>query len=179
MFLRFVENCAQDPFLKKSASIANLFLETEIVNLVFKHYFKIDLGKSSTRMGKLKIIFESSEDSFGWTCRSTTANQIFINSRFSDRLFYLKKSSRKAKNKKFVRRLRREMKNIIFFLSIVLIHEMAHLVLRWNGVLDSPPIFDNEAGDFIESKIFGGNIRPIVRASEWNKRSKISGNLRK
>ncbi|RNA08769.1 hypothetical protein BpHYR1_039923 [Brachionus plicatilis] len=66
----------------------------------------------------------------------------------------------------------KEQQFLIIYMGILLIHEIAHLVLRWNGILNSP----SEAGDFLEIKLFSGIVRLLVQPNtEWTKESECIG----
>ena len=81
----------------------------------------------------------------------------------------LKLSTRRKKEK--------EKEIIIVYLSILLIHELCHLIIRWKGNLDSPTNLA-EAGEYMEYVIFKGRIRLLIHSkSKWDENKCITGNL--
>ena len=69
-----------------------------------------------------------------------------------------------------------EEETIIFFLSCVIIHELGHLLTRWNGVKsfrdnfkDDPTVL--EAGHYMEKLVFGNSVRLLVSKSSLENNS--------
>ena len=95
---------------------------------------------------------------------------------------YRRKNAIMHINKMFERRLHKttneeERKIIVVYMAIVILHEMAHLVLRWSGISRTPEkclSFFNEveAGCYLESRLFQGEICSCIQksktAEEWN-----------
>lgn len=72
-----------------------------------------------------------------------------------------------------------EHKSIIVFQAILILHQLAHLLLRWDGKLETPSHFLNrEAGCYFEERLFDGYIFIGIAAPEktgWNENIKIAG----
>lgn len=63
---------------------------------------------------------------------------------------------------------------IIVFMGLLIIHEFAHLLYRWNGNFNSPD--NKEAGNALEVLIFNGYVRAIVSPkSKWSDKSRYLG----
>jgi len=81
----------------------------------------------------------------------------------------------------------KEEEYILFFIGILIIHELGHLLIRWSGQLSSPVTFTYdikqpaEAGFYLEFKLFESVVRLIIPSNPertvWNKDTKISGNF--
>ncbi|RNA04939.1 CRN domain-containing -containing [Brachionus plicatilis] len=176
MVLQYNEKKTKDCFLKKAITIANLFLKTSQANLIFKDVFEIDYDFTQSKMNDLKISYFDSKDCFGMTKRDSAANKIYINSIFCKRFTLLEKSIKIIRCAKIRREKRNEIKIIVFFIGTIIIHETGHLLLRWKGILDSPPKTILEAGEFIEKKLFGDCLHLIKRTgTDWNEFSKYIG----
>jgi hypothetical protein len=50
-------------------------------------------------------------------------------------------------------------------IAVVILHECAHLTLRWKGILDSPDKYGSEVGNYIENKLFDGVVRLKIKKS--------------
>ena len=61
-------------------------------------------------------------------------------------------------------------------MSILIIHELSHLLMRWKGYMYSPGDF-GEAGNYLEIRMFGG-VSLILTHEEnfvWDESSKYAG----
>ncbi|CAF1054350.1 unnamed protein product [Brachionus calyciflorus] len=105
-----------------------------------------------------------------WTYRDDDKNEeIHINEILKKRLLILERDLN-ANNE--------EISTIIVYISILILHEMAHLVLRWNGQRNSPKRIV-EAGEYLENLIFGGLIRiQVTHIKPWDEKSQIIGKLK-
>ncbi|RNA41926.1 CRN domain-containing -containing, partial [Brachionus plicatilis] len=131
------------------------FINPKILRFLFVYGLKI------IRKRTIKISYFDRKDYFGMTKRD------------SARLTLLEKSIKIIRCAKIRREKRNEIKIIVFFIGTIIIHETGHLLLRWKGILDSPPKTILEAGEFIEKKLFGDCLHLIKRTwSEWNEFSK-------
>lgn len=59
----------------------------------------------------------------------------------------------------------------IFLKSACILHEIGHLIIRWQGLEKSPPQI-REAGFFIETRLFGGRIAIAFHKENLNNTSK-------
>ncbi|CAF0748912.1 unnamed protein product [Brachionus calyciflorus] len=176
MSLQLIEKESNDPFLKQATFIANLFLRTDLMNYVFKEIFKIDFDLSQTNLVKTEIVFHDMNYRFGFTERDLNANKIFINSLFYKRLNYLERSKKFSKCSRVKRKKNKEIKTILMFIAITILHEIGHLLFRWKGILNTAFRTIVEPGYFLESKLFGGKVRFIKRPNQnWDESSKIIG----
>jgi hypothetical protein len=70
-----------------------------------------------------------------------------------------------------------EYKIIVTILGITILHECAHMFLRWLGVTKSPDKFRGEVGNFFETMIFGSPICVLGKKekadSPWTKEVEI------
>ncbi|CAF1033166.1 unnamed protein product, partial [Brachionus calyciflorus] len=183
--LKFPEDSSKDKNLKKSIIICQRFLSCKEVRSVFKDRFKIEPKPCVDKMKKLNISFSKQENiksdftsrgnkehievHLAWTYRDDDKNEeIYINEILKKRLLILERDL-DANNE--------EISTIIVYISILILHEMAHLVLRWNGQRNSPRRIV-EAGNYLESIIFGGVIRiQVTHIKPWNEKSQIIGML--
>lgn len=123
-------------------------------------------------MSQVKIVFEeqkknnSNENDFlAWTDRNID-NKININRIFEKRLKHIGNLNDMEYQK--------EAEIIIVFMGLLIIHEFAHLLFRWNGNFNSPD--NKEAGNALEVLIFNGYIRALISPkSKWNDNSRYLG----
>lgn len=148
-----------------------MFLQSLEVKQTFQK-FKLDRKKSQEGMKNLEIIFAKHKDKkneklFAWSLREFTANSIFINKKFKSKLIELNKHS--TKNEK-------QIDLINFFISILILHELAHLLFRWSGIEKTPQCF-REAGNYLEKKIFNGVLYLLVHPAStgWDEYCEILG----
>lgn len=173
--LKFSKEATQDFYIGRAVQIAERFMETEFCRDTFK-FLKVDWKKSEEKLKEVTLLYEEQDRNFdkgekyhiAWTLRDKDANQIFLNIIFRNR--FDKISSTLTRNKL------REVQIITFFMAIAIIHEVAHLLLRWNGVMKSPAKFGHEVGHFTENKLFNGITRAIIIPNgPWNENSEFWG----
>jgi hypothetical protein len=108
--------------------------------------------------------------STAWTNEKADVYSIFINKIIQARIAKIEPESD-------------EWKTIVLYCAILIVHQLAHLFLRWiGGVKDSPPpTFGNEIGLFFERYIFGYQLCAMVKKeasnSEWTEDSEICGKI--
>lgn len=152
-------------------------MESETIRDIFRDKLNADPKSSLENMHKVKIIFcdpkkkkSDDEDFFAWADRDQHFC-ININDKFEKRLRSVSnKESEEIEESK-------ETKIIIVFVSLVILHELAHLLLRWKGVQHSPTVQISEAGNLFEKCSFVGQVLLLVDSDTWNENAKISGNF--
>ncbi|CAF1019567.1 unnamed protein product [Brachionus calyciflorus] len=173
--LQFSENLATHKILKNSVRIANKFLETVHLKAVFSETFQLDPNVSTERTQNVVIHFQKQSKksyreqglAFSWSHRYKRAKAIYVNNTFKKRLNILQKSTDDELNAK------KEIKTITVYISFLLLHELAHLLLRWKGILDTPTDID-EAGECLEVALFGGQLRGVFTPNKpWSQNSKF------
>jgi hypothetical protein len=97
-----------------------------------------------------------------------------------DRVNALNLSIRSAKSQFRIQELELELTRLVFIVAIALCHEVAHLILRAGGKLDTPPGFrltgstDAEVGDFFENHAFQGGILAMHNSTvQWGDTSNV------
>jgi hypothetical protein len=167
--------------IKNAALIANLFFKSDEAKLA---YDKLGAKASFVEKCKnLKFVFKTGQEtkqkwtnSYGTTERKVDASHIFINVKLLNRYSQIFKSKRKP----YIS----ECGRIELFVAFIILHELGHLVQRWQNILDTPERFANkEAGDFVEVYLNSGRImglrlkRPAAIASgcHWTGSEEISG----
>lgn len=169
MILKFVETVSEDENLRLAINIANNFLKTKQAQLTFTSDFKLNSHFTQSKMNDLRVIFsvqdkeEKDVNHFIWTNRDMHTNVINVNDNFRKRLADVQaKDGPECK----------EAQIIIVFIAIIILHELAHLVFRWKGIMDTPQDL-GEAGNFLETKMFGGIVFILVhdQNSSWNEKS--------
>lgn len=160
-----------DDLLKLPIKITNMFLQAINVKQTFEE-FEIDRKMSQEGIKKLKIFFakqkeKKNEKLFAWSLRELTADSIFINEKFKKKLIEL--NMQRPKND-------RQIDLINFFISIIILHELAHLLFRWSGIKKTPKNF-REAGNYLERKIFNGVVHLLLRpaSTNWDENCEILG----
>ncbi|KAL3674931.1 hypothetical protein V7S43_000857 [Phytophthora oleae] len=139
------------PFLKKAIEITN-------VMLTHNNHFEVVLGANKTtreNLREVKVEFRRPEigSLYGWTDRSKTAKVIFVNEVLLHRV---KKIHQADTSHEY---------QCIVFVAATIFHECAHLALRWKNILDSPPKFDYEVGNYMEMTLFKGTCRVKLQQS--------------
>lgn len=159
-------------YLKTSIRIANRFLKSKKVRDFYRTKIKLKAEFLHEKISQVKIVFEEQikakpdqRDFLAWT-DGDVINKININRIFENRLNSIKNSHESFSQK--------ETEIIIVFMSLIIIHEFAHLLFRWNGNFHSPD--SKEAGNDLEQLIFNGYTRAIIfPKSKWNESSKFLG----
>jgi hypothetical protein len=108
---------------------------------------------------KLKISFcrqphcTACEDNcLGHTERRARVQKIFLNNVFSKRLVAARSNAADPD-------ANIEIERIVFLMAVTIYHEMAHVILRWRNILQSPGVpFEREAGLYSERRLFGGTF---------------------
>jgi hypothetical protein len=172
--LFFSDESTNNKYLLKAKNLANRIMAHISCREVFS-LFTVDKTKCKEMIGKVKIIFTNQDSDnekidyqenikeadkkikefLGWTYRDTNALDIHINEIFEKRL-------KKIKDK-------REKKIIIAYMNIIILHEVAHLLFRWSGLINTTKSFRNhhhmpEAGDTFENRLFGSEIASAIEA---------------
>ncbi|EEY67676.1 uncharacterized protein PITG_18190 [Phytophthora infestans T30-4] len=118
-------------FLKKAIEIANLML---------KHCgsLEAELGADRTTRANLRDVqvrFKKFDKGsiYGWTERSERAKTIFVNEILQLRVNRIDQANDSH-----------EYQCIVFVVAATIFHECAHLTLRWQGTMDSPPKYHDE-----------------------------------
>ncbi|CAF0754117.1 unnamed protein product [Brachionus calyciflorus] len=175
--LQFSEDSSKDPLVKKAIRIANKFLVNDEIRLLYKKRFKIRPKPCLEKMPKVVIVYEKESkenvdecgEGFSWTYREDDKNEtIYINDILEKRLKILQSSPESLEKST-------EIETIVVFISFLLLHELAHLLFRWNGQPKTPNGID-EAGLFFENRIFNGYIHILIDAkTDWSEYSEILG----
>lgn len=170
--LQFDTDSFQEPEINLAARIANKILKTKLAKSVLE-MFSLDPKNWLENISKTKIIYkpqppDKKQYILGWIDGSSKLNTIFINEIFQKRLQILR--SNESANVK-------EIEIITFFLSVIIIHELGHLLFRWAGLDSSPPKF-KDSGSFLERKLFDGSVHILSRPkSEWTPNSEHYGKI--
>nr|QDG00781.1 histone-lysine N-methyltransferase ASHR1-like protein-2 [Brachionus koreanus] len=170
--LSFSELATDSCYLKNAIRIANKFLKSRTMRDFYLTKIKLKTEFLHEKMSQVKIAFEeqikakpNDTDFLAWTDRNIP-NKININQIFENRLKIINKLADSMDHK--------EEEIIIVFIGLLIIHEFAHLLYRWNGNFHSPD--SKEAGNSLEKLIFDGHIRAIISPkTKWNKNSKFLG----
>jgi cell division protein ZapA (FtsZ GTPase activity inhibitor) len=92
---------------------------------------------------------------YGWTDRAKNAKVIFVNEILRDRITQINQREKSH-----------EYRCIVFMIAVVILHECAHLTLRWKGIMDTPDKFHGgEIGNYIENKMFSGLVHLKIKKS--------------
>ena len=169
--LQYSSNASSNIYLKKAIQITNIFLKTDLCRDAFQ-MFKVNPTICKNMINTVEVCFSNKKDAkkdkiesneenctyLVWTDRKKDSS-IHINNIFKERLD-------KTKNEN-------EKKIIVVYISILIIHETAHLLFRWNDINDTPEIFTNavgqtEAGDFLEERLFRFDICSFIKKSDEN-----------
>ena len=145
-----VDNLASED-IKKAAKIANSIMNTRSCLVIFNDHFEID-STMPDRMKKVNIKFEKyrgNGNAYAWTNNGNkSCHVIRINKILQDRLNH-------------DQCLPKEKKLIITLMSICIVHEVSHLIMRWKGYLRTPRKF-SEAGYYLEKVLFGNKIYGLI-----------------
>ena len=183
--LKFSKDATKNEYLNKSIKIAEIFLENLLCRSTFT-LFNVNAATCVDKIQKVKVDFmdvkgikledlngKKREKNLiaGWTYRRSNA-KIHINNLFEKRL---KMDSLDEKERKI----------IIIYIGIVILHEVGHLVFRWNGITETPEKFKMggtlDAGDFLEVHIFTSRISIIIqndpKNKDWDENMPIIGNF--
>ncbi|RNA39613.1 SET and MYND domain-containing 3 [Brachionus plicatilis] len=171
--LSFSELATDCGYLKKAIRIANKFLKSQTVRDLYRAKIKLKTEFLHEKMYQVKIDFveqikakPNDRDFLAWTDRDIS-NKININQIFEKRLKKISNNLTDSMGQK-------EEEIIIVFIGLLIIHEFAHLLYRWNGNLYSPD--SREAGNSLERKIFDGHTRAIISPkSKWDENSRFLG----
>lgn len=118
----------------------------------------------------LKSLEKKNGLALAWSHRFINAKVIYINQIFKKRLDILQKSINLDPPDKDSSK---EIMILTVYISLVLLHELANLLLRWKGILHTPSNI-GEAGDRLESAIFSGQVRGIFTPKKaWSQNSKL------
>ena len=142
--------------IKNAALIANLFFKSDVAKLAYHQ-----LGAKASFVEKcknLKFVFKTGQETkqkwtnrYGTTERKVDASEIFINVKLLNRYSQIFKSKRKP--------CISERRRIELFVAFIILHELGHLVQRWQNILDTPERFANrEAGNYVEVLLNSGQI---------------------
>jgi hypothetical protein len=139
-------------YLAKAIEIANVMLHAPEVESTFT--FRLGANNVTKKhLHDVEVRFRKPEKAiYGWTDRSEEAKEIFVNEVLRDRIIRINQDDNSH-----------EYRCIVFMIAVVILHECAHLTLRWKGTLDSPEKFDAEVGNYIENKLFNGLTRLKVK----------------
>nr|QDG00788.1 histone-lysine N-methyltransferase SMYD3-4 [Brachionus koreanus] len=168
--LKFNEKDIRHPELNLAVRMANKFCETFTAKCIFS-LFQIDSENSIANAFKTKILFEArpSNDKkymVAWTYRDFDPYTIYINEIFKKRLEILNANAQENIE---------EIETITFYLSVLILHELAHLLFRWKGDRVSPEKI-REAGIKLEDWLFGGKVTILTHpGSNWSPNSKHYG----
>ncbi|CAF0767933.1 unnamed protein product [Brachionus calyciflorus] len=178
MKVQIPENSTDDEFLKLAVEISNRYLQNEVVQSGIKKKFSIN-EKTFENIKKINLVYSEQlklnskePDNLGWTDRILDTNTIHVNNIFRKRFDHINTKSYKdtTRHKK-----EREIKIIVVYISILLLHELGHLLVRWSGKIDSPEAI-GEAGTCIELIIFNGNVRLLLDSkSKWDENKQHIG----
>ncbi len=91
---------------------------------------------------------------YGWTDRAKDAKVIFVNEILRDRITQINQREKSH-----------EYRCIVFMIAVVILHECAHLTLRWKGIMDTPDKFRGEIGNYIEEILFQGLVHLKIKKS--------------
>jgi cell division protein ZapA (FtsZ GTPase activity inhibitor) len=142
---------------------AFLIKAIEIVNLMLQYFpvafeFNSALGANrvtAKHLEDVEVRFAKPESAiYGWTDRSKNAKIIYVNEILRDRI---SKINQRYKS--------HEYRCIVFMIAVVILHECAHLTLRWKGILDTPDKFFGEIGDYTEMTLFHGLVKLKIQKS--------------
>ena len=139
--LAFDINKFSSEYIKNAAIIANQIMSTDDCVVIFNHQFGAD-AEIQTKMFKFADIkFEKysgkERDTYSWTTRGNeSVHVIEINQIFMERLEHPECDEQ-------------ERQIIITLLSICIVHEVSHLIMRWKGIFKTPPKY-GEAGIYLE-----------------------------
>jgi hypothetical protein len=76
------------------------------------------------------------------------AKAIFVNEILRDRISQINQRDKSH-----------EYRCIVLMIAMVILHECAHLTLRWKGIMDTPDKFSGEIGNYIENKLLNSLVQ--------------------
>jgi hypothetical protein len=142
-------------FPNKAIEIANLMLHDPCVASEFNS--KLGANRVTTKhLEDVEVRFGKPECSeiYGWTDRAKDAKVIFVNEILRDRISKINQRDESH-----------EYRCIVFMIAVVILHECAHLTLRWKGILVTPDKFGGEIGDYIEETLLQGLVKLKIQIS--------------
>jgi hypothetical protein len=156
--------------IKVAATIANSIMRISF--FVFTHKIGINdciqtkLKKVIIKFEKYRKIGTNEQAPLSWTTRGgRTVHVIRLNETFEKRLHNVECDEN-------------EKKIILTLMSICIVHEVGHLVMRWKGFRDTPKNF-GEAGEYVEKAIFESTVCGIIFKNSsdelWNSNNKFIG----
>ena len=161
--------------IQEAATIANNIMRTQRCLAIFNCEFGINV-EIQEKMKDVLIRFDkytkfakkTKSEPLSWTARgSKTVHIIRLNEKFGDRLAT-----------KEVCYGDKEWQIIVVALSICIVHEVAHLIMRWKGYRNTP-IDYVEAGNYVEKSIFNSLICPLIykinENDDWTSKNKFEG----
>mmetsp|Transcript_56856 Transcript_56856/g.149772 ORF Transcript_56856/g.149772 Transcript_56856/m.149772 type:complete len:278 (+) Transcript_56856:38-871(+) len=155
---RSPDSTARD-FARRIARTVNYLLRKQSVKSSFNAvYSRLSLFAQWTnskdgflgRLGTLRIHFEDIGNAFAECERKVTVVKISVHSKLLVRYAAIQSQTHAD-----------EQRRIVVFVAFVVLHELAHVFLRWMGVLSTPP--KQEAGNLLESNLLSGSIAPVFR----------------
>lgn len=178
-YLRIPTN-NEDVHLRNAIEIANCFLHSHKSAAVFRTFFQVEYENENWKICQhklkdIRVVFGQGCLDSGWAFRNEDENlghdlrTIFISHWFRSRLHKINNDQDQ------------EAKAIVVYLGIVILHELAHLILRWTvGPLTPPKKFTyagkKEAGLFLEQQLFGSVVHIfIARGTQWSEASEYKG----
>jgi hypothetical protein len=154
------------PELCEAVMVANKLLCNETL---------IRLGLSDLMRGKFEklqidFLFTKEFEYYAWTTRvgkrPKNVRKLHVNQYFQERLGRI--ISRDI-----------EFKTICVFIGIYIVHEVAHLVISWQGLNKTPLEFEQEAGNFLESCMFRGGLARVIYSTAvsetWSSDTPMAG----
>ena len=167
----------KDKAIQEAASIANNIMRTHLCIGIFNNQFGTTV-EMQEKMNKVLIVFDNYAnfdkktkwEPLSWIDRaSETVHIIQINEIFKKRLA-LDEVCYGGK----------EWQIIVVAMSIRIVHEVSHLIIRWKGHMHTPPKYI-EAGNYIEKGLFQNLICPVIykinENDDWNETQKFVGKL--
>jgi hypothetical protein len=148
--------------LNQATTIAQRYLNEETAQITIrKIIFKKQENweKIYKEMKEVTVKYEALEEgqrtSVAWTNRKGDLHTIFINNIIQQRVNEIEFESD-------------EYKITVFGCAISIVHEIAHLILRWIGFENTPPCFDGEVGFFFERYTFSYELYTMGKKKTWN-----------
>ncbi len=170
--LKFSRNATNNVNLKQSMRLAEMFMET-IECRIYLNEFEINTDACISMIKNVNICFtnQDNEDGtgdmkrrkkkdpsieilLGWTERKIDASIININKIFEKRL------EKVLEEKEHI--------IIVVYISMIIVHEIAHLVLRWSGQMNTPRKFaltqngEADAGRYLIRSLFRFDVASMI-----------------
>ena len=185
--LKFPNSSIKNKYLQQAIILAEHFMQQIDCRNAFQK-LGADGLKCKEMIAHLKIEF-TDQDEMHRNLIDSDHTEANIENKISFAWTYPRKNAILHINKMFERRLEKtsneeERKIIVVFMAIVILHEMAHLVLRWSGITKTPEKFTNtfeevEAGCYLERCLFQDEICSCIEKShtvkEWNEDMEFVG----